>query len=142
MEQSIGMDIPSDASWKHAFDSVDAGGAEINGDLGRADAFIEIMESAGATRDRLTAAVVVHGKSIFDVVNADRHSAEFEGSDHPNEAVVQRIIAAGGEIWVCAVAASWHEVGDDDLLPGVKFAPSAMAAHADLQRRGFSLNPY
>lgn len=142
MERTIGMELPPDGMWHHAFDSIEPGGSEVNGDLGRADAFREIMEEAGVAPDHITVAVVVHGKAIFDVVNADRHAAEFEGSDHPNAALVERILAAGGEIWVCARSASWQGVGDDDLLPGVRFAPSAMTAHAELQRRGFSLNPY
>lgn len=79
---------------------------------------------------------------MFDVVNAARHAAQVEGSRHPSAALVEKIIETGGEISVCARSAAWHKVGDDDLLPGVRFAPSAMSAHAELQRRGFSLNPY
>lgn len=142
MAQTIGMELPPDAAWKHVFDSVEVGGKEVNGGLGRADAFLEIMESAGAAPHQATVAVVVHGRAVFDVVNFARHSVEFEGSDHPNATLVEQIIDAGGEIWVCARSAAWQDVGDDDLLPGVRFAPSAMTAHADLQRRGFSLNPY
>ena len=142
MEQTIGMELPADATWKHSYDAAQGGGGEVNEALGRADAFREIMESAGARPDQVAVAVVVHGVAIFDVVNAGRHAAEVEGSQHPSEALVERIIETGGEVWVCARSAAWHNVGDDDLLPGVRFAPSAMSAHADLQRRGFSLNPY
>jgi intracellular sulfur oxidation DsrE/DsrF family protein len=142
MEQTIGMELPPGAAWKHAFDAAEAGGREVNGGLGRADAFIEIMETAGAAPDQITVAVVVHGEAVLDVVNASRHATEVDGSDHPNALLVQRIIDAGGEIWVCARSAAWQNVGDADLLPGVRFAPSAMTAHAELQRRGFSLNPY
>ncbi len=142
MEQTITMEFPAGAEWRHSFDVVEAGGSKINEGLGRVDAFREIMEEAGASPDRITAAAVVHGAAILDVVNATRHASEVEGSDHPNAALVQRIIETGGEIWVCARSAAWRNVGDDDLLPGVRFAPSAMTAHAELQRRGFSLNPY
>lgn len=142
MEQTIRMELPSGGAWKHAFDAVDAGGTELNASLGRADAFVEIMETAGVEPDQVTVAVVVHGKAVFDVVNAERRANEIEGSDHPNAALVESVIAAGGEIWVCAISAAWQDVGDDDLLPGVRFAPSAMVAHAELQRRGFSVNPY
>ncbi len=142
MEQTIAMALPSDAAWKHSFDATEGGGGDVNGGLGRADAFREIMEAAGAASDQVTVAIVVHGKAVLDVVNATRHATEFEGSDHPNQALVRRIIDSGGEIWVCARSAAWQDVGDGDLLPGVRFAPSAMVAHAELQRRGFSLNPY
>lgn len=142
MNQTIAMKLPPEGVWHHTFDSTEPGGSEVNGGLGRADAFREIMEEAGVAPDHITVAIVVHGKAIFDVVNAERHKAEFEGSEHPNAALVERILGSGGEIWVCARSAAWQDVGDEDLLPGVKFAPSAMAAHAELQRRGFSLNPY
>lgn len=142
MEQTIGMELPPGGVWRHVFDAAEAGGGEVNAGLGRADAFMEIMKAAGAAPDQITVAVVVHGEAVFDVVNASRHAAEVDGSDHPNAELVARIIDAGGEIWVCARSAAWQSVGDDDLLPGVRFAPSAMTAHAELQRRGFSLNPY
>lgn len=142
MKQTIGMELPRDAVWRHAFDAAEAGGREVNPGLGRADSFVEIMRDAGVMPEQITVAVVVHGKAVFDVVNASRHATEVEGSDHPNAALVERILDSGGEIWVCARSAAWQNVGDDDLLPGVRFAPSAMAAHAELQRRGFSLNPY
>jgi intracellular sulfur oxidation DsrE/DsrF family protein len=136
------MELPDDGMWLHSFDVADAGGGEVNSGLGLADAFIDIMREAGVNADRVSVAVVVHGEAVFDVVGHERHRARFPESSHPNAARVERIVAAGGEIWVCARSATLQEVGDRDLLPGVRFAPAAMAAHADLQRRGFSLNPY
>jgi len=136
------MELPDDAEWRHSFDTADGGGAEVNRGLGLADAFIDIMREAGVGDDHVTVAVVVHGDAIFDVVGAERHRAHTGASEHPNAELVERIISAGGEIWVCGRSAAWQDVGDEDLLPGVRVAPSAMTAHADLQRRGFSLNPY
>jgi intracellular sulfur oxidation DsrE/DsrF family protein len=135
-------ELPDDAVWRHSFDSEDGGGAEVNRGLGLADAFIDIMFEAGVPNDRVTVAIVVHGEAIFDVIGDEPHRAHVGESEHPNAALVERIIAAGGEIWVCARSASRQGVDDRDLLPGVRVAPSAMTAHADLQRRGFSLNPY
>lgn len=142
MSVTANMELPDDAVWRHSFDAVDLGGAEVNGGLGRADAFIEIMRDAGVDEHRVQVAVVVHGEAVFDVVAAAPHRAHVGESDHPNAALVERIIASGGEIWVCARSATWQGVDDNDLLPGVGVAPSAMTAHADLQRRGFALNPY
>ena len=142
MNQTIGMELPPDGYWKHSFDSTEGGGSETNEDLGRAEAFFEIMDEAGIESERVEVAVVVHGTAVFDVVNEERHSQKFPDSKHPNASLVERFIGAGGEIWVCARSANWHGVGGDDLLPGVMFAPAAMVAHAELQRRGFSINPY
>lgn len=136
------LDLPHDAVWRHSFDTADGGGTEVNQGLGLADAFVDIMSEAGIDEGRVTVAVVVHGSAVFDVVGEERHRAHVGESPHPNAALVERIIAMGGEIWVCARSATWQGVDDEDLLPGVRVAPSAMTAHADLQRRGFSLNPY
>ncbi len=136
------MELPTDGVWKHSFDTVTSGAGKINNGLGLADAFVRFMVEDGVPGDRVTVAVVVHDDAISDVVGADRRAADLGTADNPNVEVVERILASGGEIWVCGRAAHARGVGDGDLLPGVRFAPSAMIAHAELQRRGFSLNPY
>ena len=101
------------------------------------------MENAGVDAWRVKSAVVVHGKAIYDISDAERYAQAY-GADvsNPNAEIVAQLIERGAEIWVCGVAARARGVGDDDVLPGVKMAPAAMVAHAELQRRGFSLNPY
>lgn len=136
------MDLPADGVWRHSFDTNVGGGGNVNPGLGRADAFVQFMGEEGIAVAQVTVAVVVHDEAIPDVVNADRREADTGTRDNPNEAVVERILASGGQIWVCARSAEAQGVGDGDLLPGVRFAPSAMIANAELQRRGFSLNPY
>ncbi len=136
------MDLPDDAEWRHSFDTAVGGDGEVNQGLGLADAFLDLMEQSGVQPDRVTVAVVVHGEAILDVVIDERRAVDIERGDNPNLALVERIVRAGGELWVCARSAEWQAIGDEHLVPGVRFAPSAMIAHADLQRRGFSINPY
>jgi intracellular sulfur oxidation DsrE/DsrF family protein len=142
MSVTPSMDLPADGVWRHSFDTAVGGGGRVNPGLGRADAFVRFMDEEGVPPDRVTVAVVVHDDAIADVVDAERREADTGTPDNPNVELVERILAAGGEIWVCGRAAEAQGVGDDDLLPGVRFAPSAMIANAELQRRGFSLNPY
>lgn len=142
MPATPSMDMPADGVWRHSFDTMTGGDGEVNNGLGLADAFLRFMSEDGIPADQVTAAVVVHGTAISDVVNADRRKADTGMTDNPNIEFIERILAAGGEIWVCARAARAQGVGDEDLLPGVRFAPSAIIANAELQRRGFSLNPY
>lgn len=132
------MDMPTDGVWKHSFDTETGGDGTVNRGLGLADAFLTFMVEDGIPAEQVTVAVVVHGSAIADVTIADGDDTD----DDPNPQLVARILEAGGEVWVCGRAASAQGVGDDDLLPGVAFAPSAMIAHAELQRRGYSLNPY
>lgn len=130
------MEMPADGVWKHSFDSMQAGDGGPNPGLGMADAFLTFMEEDGIPADRVTVAVVLHGRAIADVTTAAAADTDV------NPRLAGRILAAGGEIWVCGRSARAQGVGDGDLLPGVEFAPSAMIAHAELQRRGFSINPY
>lgn len=138
MVATSSMDMPADAVWKHSFDTE----VRVNPGLGLARAFGAFMVEDGIPADQVTVAVVVHNDAIADVVTAERRAALGGGSENPNAEVVEQLLAAGGQVWVCKRSAEAQGVGDGDLLPGVRFAPSAMIAHAELQRRGFSLNPY
>jgi intracellular sulfur oxidation DsrE/DsrF family protein len=137
------MEFPADGEWKHAFDAIPGAKGERNAALSRALAFYEHMEKAGVDAARVKTAVVVHGRAIYDIADAERY-AEAYGDDvsNPNADIVAELVERGAEIWVCGVAAVNRGVGDDDILPGVRMAPAAMIAHAELQRRGFSINPY
>jgi intracellular sulfur oxidation DsrE/DsrF family protein len=136
------MDLPADGVWRHSFDTATGGDGGVNPGLGRADAFVGFMDEDGIPSDQVMVAVVVHDHAVSDVVDTGRRGTDTGTTDNPNVELVERILAAGGEIWVCGRSAEAQGVGDGDLLPGVRFAPSAMIAHAELQRRGFSLNPY
>lgn len=136
------MQLPADGVWRHSFDTARGGEGGVNRGLGQADAFLTFMEEDGVAAEQVAVAVVVHGSAIADVLRPAQREAATGATDNPNAALVERIVAAGGEVWVCARAAEAQGVGDGDLLPGVGFAPSAMIANAELQRRGFSLNPY
>ncbi|MFT4873500.1 DsrE family protein [Congregibacter sp.] len=137
------MMFPADGQWQHAFDSIKGESGKTNAALARAVALYKHMEKAGIDSGQVTSAVVVHGPAIYDIANTARYEEAYGvGVSNPNAELVAELVARGGEIWVCGVAALHREVGDDDVLPGVQMAPAAMVAHAELQRRGFSLNPY
>ncbi|EED33587.1 conserved domain protein [gamma proteobacterium NOR5-3] len=137
------MELPADGVWMHAFDSIKGESGQTNAALARAVALYKHLEKAGIDPKQVTSAVVVHGPAIYDIANASRYEEAYgEGVSNPNAELVAELVARGGEIWVCGVAALHRGVGDDDVLPGVQMAPAAMVAHAELQRRGFSLNPY
>ena len=142
------MELPADATWKHSYDVIKGEKGEENAGLSRAAAFYRIMEEHGVAAERVQVGVVVHGPAIFDVVKDDRYAEKYgedddgEGVRNPNFNTVAELVARGAEIWVCGVAAEFLGVGNEDLLPGVKMAPAAMVANAELQRRGYTLNPY
>lgn len=142
------MELPADATWMHSYDVIKGEKGEENAGLSRAAAFYRIMEEHGVEAERVQVGVVVHGPAIFDVVNDARYAEKYgtdeegEGVRNPNFNTVAELVGRGAEIWVCGVAAEYLGVGNDDLLEGVKMAPAAMVANAELQRRGYTLNPY
>ena len=141
------MTFPADGEWKHSFDAYESEAGKPNGAFARALAFIRAMEGAGVDPDNVKVAIVIHGPAVFDVVNDARYGAKYQSESgeplrNQNYNNVADLVARGAEIWVCGVAAKYHRVGNADLLEGVKIAPSATVAHAELQRRGFTINPY
>src|SRR3546814_9454514 len=94
------------------------------------------MAAEGVAPERVKVAIVVHGPAVFDVTGDARYGAKYGAEQrNPNYNNVAELIARGAEIWVCGVAAKHHKVGNVHLLEGVKMAPSATVAHADLQRQ-------
>ncbi|MEL7198125.1 MAG: DsrE family protein [Pseudomonadota bacterium] len=141
------MEFPADAEWKHSFDAYEAEPGKVNASLRRALAFSKAMEAQGVDPARVKVAIVVHGPSVFDVAIDTRYAAKHDTGDaafeaNPSADTVAQLIARGAEIWVCGFAAKYHKVGNADLLPGVKMAPTGTVAHAELQRRGFGINAY
>ncbi len=146
-EVTSDMSFPADAEFKHSFDAYESEAGKPNGAFARALAMHRALEAAGVEADNIRTAIVVHGPAVFDVVNDARYGAKYrqeDGEPLRNQAYndIAELIARGTEIWVCGVAAEYHGVGNADLLDGVKMAPSGTVAHAELQRRGFTINPY
>lgn len=141
------MEFPADAVWKHSFDAYKGEAGEVNATLRRALSFAKTMEEYGVDRERVKVAVVVHGPSVFDVASDARYAARYDTAEkdyttNPSAGIVAELLERGAEIWVCGYAAKVLKVGNADLIEGVKMAPTATVAHADLQRRGFGLNGF
>lgn len=125
--------VPTDTTLRHVFDvGARAEEGQPNRTLVSAARFINMHARAGVDPERIEVAVVVHGKAIYDV------SGEAPGSAD----LVAALIDHGVKIYVCGQTAAYYDVSNDDLLPGVELALSAMTMHALLQQRGFTLNPF
>ena len=103
--------------------------------------FLNMHAAAGVPSRHMQLAFVVHGPAVFDVVRQQRFHAE-KGTDNGSEALIATLLEHGVEIYVCGQSAAYHNIGTDDLLPGVTMSLSAMTAHALLQQRGYTLNPF
>jgi intracellular sulfur oxidation DsrE/DsrF family protein len=129
----VTMPIPPGMTFKHSFDvSTPASAGAPNSTLVSAARFINMHARAGIPVDDIQVAVVVHGKAVREM--ADKQSA--------SAGIIAALAGQGVRIIVCGQSAAYYDVANDDLLPGVEMALSAMTVHAILQQQGYTLNPF
>lgn len=134
--------IPEDAEMRVSFDvSEGAEAGALNKTLVSAARFINMHARAGVPPENIRAAVVVHGKAVYDVVDAARYE-DAVGGENANAALIAALLEQNVRIIVCGQSAAYYDVTNEDLLPGVEMAISAMTAHVLLQQDGYALNPF
>ena len=62
--------------------------------------------------------------------------------ENGSAAMVRAMLDHGVRFIVCGQSAAGIGVANEDLVPGVEMALSAMTAHALLQQRGYTVNPF
>ena len=126
--------VPGDTEFSVAFDvAKPADEGARNRGFESAARFINMHVAAGVPEDNIRIAVVVHGKAVNDLLaRGDNASAD----------MVQIMLEHGVRFIVCGQSAAAHGVTHDEMIPGVEMALSAMTAHALLQQRGYTVNPF
>ncbi len=134
------MPIPDGTVFRVAFDvSTPADIGEISRNLGTAARFLNMHVAAGVEPEDIHVAIVLHGGAVQDVTTGSHFTP---GVEPANAGLVAALLAHNVQIYVCGQSAAYHDVGAEDLLPGVTLALSAMTAHALLQQDGYTLNPF
>ena len=91
-------------------------------------------------------AVVFHGKASFDVANSGKYGETYAGEENKpenkNAAIIKALTEHGVRVILCGQSATYYGIKNEDMLPGVEMALSAMTAHAVLQQQGYTLNPF
>ncbi|OYY71583.1 DsrE family protein [Sphingomonas sp. 28-63-12] len=137
------MPVPPDTMFKVAFDISDpAKAGEMSRAIDSAARFINMNAAAGVPPANIHVALVVHGRAGFDLTRQPFYAAHNAGLANGSEALVAALLAHGVDIYLCGQSAAGLGIGKGDMLPGVKMALSAMTAHALLQQRGYTLNPF
>ena len=62
--------------------------------------------------------------------------------DEASRYMVEQLLDYGVRFIVCGQSAAAQGIAQDDMIPGVEMALSAMTAHALLQQRGYTVNPF
>ncbi|MEP4052564.1 MAG: DsrE family protein [Litorimonas sp.] len=135
--------IPKRAKFKVVFDTTAATEpGEINKSLNTAARFLNMHAKAGVAEKDMKLAVVFHSKGSFDLTSSDFYGSKYDGAENANAAIIKALTEKNVRVILCGQTAAYYGIKNDDLLPGVEMALSAMTAHAVLQQEGYTLNPF
>lgn len=137
------MERPADATYKVAFDVSDpAPEGKINRGIESAARFINMVAANGTDPADIKVAVVIHGKASVDLVSDESWAARGKEGANPTAAMIREMLDKGVRVILCGQSAAAFGVTNDQLVPGVEMALSAMTAHALLQQQGYTVNPF
>jgi intracellular sulfur oxidation DsrE/DsrF family protein len=100
--------------------------------------FLNVHGKAGVPVEKMHLAVVAHGAALKNMINDEAYERDFE-MKNPNRDLVQKLLAAGVQIYVCGQSMGFQGRSKSELQPGVKLAPSAMTMMHLLQDEGYTL---
>ena len=140
VQQDLNFD--KSALFKVAFDVSEQGKVgEVNRKIETLARFINMHVANGVPLENINLAVVVHGKAGFDLLKASLYQEKYQ-QKNANHDLVQALMKNHVSIFLCGQSAAYHGITNDMVMPGVQVALSAMTAHAVLQNKGYSLNPF
>lgn len=141
--------VPADTEFAIAFDvAAPAEAGQRNRGFESAARFINMHVAAGVDPDNIRIAVVVHGKASMDLLDDTAWAArlpagaEEEAPENPSAAMIRAMLDAGVRVILCGQSGVAYGIKQEELIPGVEVALSAMTAHALLQQRGYTVNPF
>jgi len=135
--------IPKRAKFKVLFDTTaETKPGEINKSLNTAARFLNMHAKAGVPEKNMKLAVVFHSKGSFDLTRDTYYGGKYDGAENANAAIIKALTDKGVRIILCGQTAAYYGIKNEDLLPGVEMALSAMTAHAILQQEGYTLNGF
>ncbi|WP_324828549.1 DsrE family protein [Qipengyuania zhejiangensis] len=134
--------VPGDTEFSIAFDVASAADdGTRNRGFESAARFINMHVAHGVPEENIRIAVVIHGKAVNDLLSADGRAAHDLG-ENGSAAMVREMLDRGVRFIVCGQSAAAYGVTQGQMIPGVEMALSAMTAHALLQQRGYTVNPF
>ena len=133
----------ADTEFAHSFDVAEpAKDGGRNRGFESAARFINMHVANGVAEKNIRVAVVVHGPAVLDLLSAEGWAAHDKEGENGSAAMVRAMLDHGVRFIVCGQSATAQGVSADQLIEGVEMDLSAMTAHAKLQQRGYTVNPF
>lgn len=114
---------------------------ELNRQFDTLARFINMHVAHGLPRENIHLALVVHGKAGFDLLNNKAYLAQYQ-TKNGNHQLLNALMDNQVAVYLCGQSAACYDIEPEMLQKGVNMALSAMTAHALLQQKGYSLNPF
>ena len=114
------------------------GPGELNRAVDRVARFLNLHGKAGVPENKMHLAIVTHMAALKTFLSDAAYERQYQMSN-PNADLVQKLIGAGVQIYVCGQSMNFQGLAKSDLAPGVKLAPSAMTMVHLLQDEGYTL---
>lgn len=135
----VDLPTPTDRDYKGLFDVAAAGDDDTHSPAIETVArFLNMHAQAGVPRERLGAALVLHGGAgkyaLTHAAYQERH-----GVDNPNLELIEALRGVGVEIIICGQTAGARGFARDEIAEAVGVALSAMTAHKLFQDQGYQI---
>jgi len=136
----VDLATPLDRDYKALFeiaeapDEPDASGSAIE----TAARFLNMHAQAGVPRERLGAAIVLHGAAARFALSNAAYRERYQ-VDNPELPLIEALRAAGVRITVCGQSAAARGYAKEELAAPIELALSAMTAVKLLQDEGYQI---
>lgn len=108
----------------------------LNRNVESAARLLNMHARNGIKPENLELAIVLHGSGIHSALKDEAYDEKFLVSN-PSKDLVKSLSKAGVHIYVCGQSAAFNGYSEEDLLPEIKMAVSAMTVHVRLQQEGY-----
>jgi intracellular sulfur oxidation DsrE/DsrF family protein len=137
-----GLPNAAEQHFKVVFDIAEQTSADtVNRGFNSVARFINMHVRAGVPLNNIDVAIVVHGSAVVELLNEAAYVERFDKANL-NQDLLEQLIRAGATVELCGQSAAFANIDAKNLLPGISMSLSAMTAHALLQQRGYTLNPF
>jgi intracellular sulfur oxidation DsrE/DsrF family protein len=134
---------PPDLDYHLAFEVGQASPSpnQLNAALNSVARFLNMHVQAGVPRERVRAAVVVHGTAGWEILDESAYRERY-GVANPNRELIGELLDNGVQVILCGQTATSRGIPDKSRIKGVQVALSAMTAFVVLQEQGYRVNPW
>lgn len=106
--------------------------------LGRASLMANAFEVAHVPAASRKIVLIFHGPAVDGLLRNEDYRMKF-GVDNPNLKVIEQLVAAGAELFVCGQHMANHKLGMEKLAPGIKLATAASIVLVAYQNAGYAV---